>query len=913
MDHISRTEKSVHSTKSHHYYESGSGGKRIGLGSVIGKEEVTVDSTTAASDDYTDLCSLSSVHSNIIKRMSSKVGQGGHIISPKAQYPAMAGDGLMRTTSNNSTTLDGAPWNRFLVADDDHVDDDDDDLWDDDGLRPPSAAPSLRPPSAAPSLRPPSAAQSLRPPSAAPSLRPPSGVPQEQQQQHRQHRDNASSSPTSLASSSSSLSDRVVLTEVFMDEELLPNVLKVRSKKRAEQNAATASSKTKGAPPQNPDHTSPSSVAQPINQFAPPVAPSAQQVPQIVHPVPQIVQPIPQLAQPPPHLVAVPPRRQPSKSPTTDSVCSAASSAGALPRMTSHELAALEHQMRTEEEHEKKRKCCFKICVAVSLILVIVVGSLGAVLLTRKPSSSNAKGQADASAVTLKIQISLDDHPEDTGWSLRQDDGVVLGHENTGSYSQPEYLMATVTHYVPIEPGTRCTFALIDASDNGIREGSYRVSVYTTTEVLLLDSDNGDFGPRVQFNLFVPTQAVPFPTSTPALVPFWQKVGDSVSAQQGGLRPAADYFGYSVALSSDGSVMAVGSPSLNNNAKGTLRVYRRAGRGPGSSWIPMGDVLRATNNGDGFAMSVSLSQDGLILAVGAEGRSTVEGPAGYVHVFEWDGDKWVPKGGLLRGNNDTDDSRGFGTDVQLSADGSSIVVGLSSHFPPASTAVRVFRFDSGNRVWVQQGDTLVLTTAVRTGIKVAIAADGKTIAAGVSSGFGTVKAYRFNQGKWSQIGQTLQGTEKGGSFGGALSLAADGSILAIGASQHFVRNAPRGYVQVYRFRDSAWSLKGSRIAGDNDRDQFGWGVALSWDGNSLAVTALKGGSLNRGFTRIYESVSDDWSRLGTNLHEDVDDGRFSTSVALSGDGRTVAVGATAFETTATTQGYVQVFEIGRNQ
>ena len=112
-----------------------------------------------------------------------------------------------------------------------------------------------------------------------------------------------------------------------------------------------------------------------------------------------------------------------------------------------------------------------------------------------------------------------------------------------------------------------------------------------------------------------------------------------------------------VALSSDGSVLAVGA-FFANAAKGVVHVY-----GWNSSfrtWSRVGADIVGDNVRDLSGYSLALSDDGTRLAVGGASSS------GLVRVFEWDGTDW-----LLLGDGIAGDFAGdyFGLHVDLSADG----------------------------------------------------------------------------------------------------------------------------------------------------------------------------------------------------------------------------------------------------
>jgi hypothetical protein len=116
-----------------------------------------------------------------------------------------------------------------------------------------------------------------------------------------------------------------------------------------------------------------------------------------------------------------------------------------------------------------------------------------------------------------------------------------------------------------------------------------------------------------------------------------------------------DLFGWSVALSADGTILAVGAP-YENNYTGYVKVYTNG---------VLSYTLTGTDLFQRFGESVALSANGTILAVGAP---SYDGNAGYVKVYT--------NGGLsytLVGNNDN-----FGRSVDLSADGTILAVGASS-------------------------------------------------------------------------------------------------------------------------------------------------------------------------------------------------------------------------------------------
>ena len=112
----------------------------------------------------------------------------------------------------------------------------------------------------------------------------------------------------------------------------------------------------------------------------------------------------------------------------------------------------------------------------------------------------------------------------------------------------------------------------------------------------------------------------------------WNQIGQDLD----GAAARNDNFGVSVALSSDGNVLAVGGHGNDNNGgeSGHSQVYKRDDTSP-LGWIQVGDDVDGEASYDHSGLSVALSANGHVLAVGASVNNNVNGNgAGYVRVFE---------------------------------------------------------------------------------------------------------------------------------------------------------------------------------------------------------------------------------------------------------------------------------------
>jgi hypothetical protein len=166
---------------------------------------------------------------------------------------------------------------------------------------------------------------------------------------------------------------------------------------------------------------------------------------------------------------------------------------------------------------------------------------------------------------------------------------------------------------------------------------------------------------------------------------------------------------------------------------------------------------------------------------------------------------------------------------------------------------------------------------------------------------------------WSQEAYVKPSvTDAGGVFGVAVTLSSDQSTLAIGANQADLVFPAAGAAYVFRrtgFGAGVWAQEAQvRPVVSGSGDAFGSAVSLSADGSRLAVgapressraTGIGGDALDTGapvsgaayvFTRSGAPVS--WTQeayiKATNTVEFVEFGR---SLALSGDGAVLAVGA----------------------
>ena len=97
---------------------------------------------------------------------------------------------------------------------------------------------------------------------------------------------------------------------------------------------------------------------------------------------------------------------------------------------------------------------------------------------------------------------------------------------------------------------------------------------------------------------------------------------------------ADDNFGLAVSLSSDGLTVAIGAPYNDGNGSisGHVRVYKF--ESVNSVWLQMGSDIDGEASCDYSGRAVSLSSDGLTVAIGAYGNDGNGSSSGHVRVFK---------------------------------------------------------------------------------------------------------------------------------------------------------------------------------------------------------------------------------------------------------------------------------------
>ncbi|WP_200164506.1 beta strand repeat-containing protein, partial [Francisella adeliensis] len=378
----------------------------------------------------------------------------------------------------------------------------------------------------------------------------------------------------------------------------------------------------------------------------------------------------------------------------------------------------------------------------------------------------------------------------------------------------------------------------------------------------------------------------------------WDQIGADISGEAAG-----DSSGGSVSLSADGQTIVIGAEYNDDNGtnSGHVRVYTLSDGG----WSQLGEDIDG-QAGDRSGRVVSISGDGLTIAVSARQDDTNGNNSGVVRVYRHGEDSWSQVGEIYgeAANDQLADS------ISLSYDGQIISVGTQYNDGIAgrnSGHVRIYE-DNGEGGWSQLGLDIDGESADDwSGISSALSSDGQTIAIGSTGadggGYnsGQVQVFEYNSGSdtWNQLGTDIDGESSGDGSGKSISISADGRTVAIAAPYS---DSGTGEVNIYQYDGASWTKAGDSIISEallNEVDPFDGGtstelaVSLSADGLTVAIGTNNndGNGSDSGHVRIFQLTDGAWEQVSTDIDGESSGDYSGGSVSLSADGQSIAIGS----------------------
>ena len=357
---------------------------------------------------------------------------------------------------------------------------------------------------------------------------------------------------------------------------------------------------------------------------------------------------------------------------------------------------------------------------------------------------------------------------------------------------------------------------------------------------------------------------------------------------------ADDYFGFSVALDGDTALVGACLDDVGANTdQGSAYVFTRSGTtwSQKDNWIASGTGGHA---GDEFGNSVALSGDTAL--VGAWKDDVAEPNQGSAYVFTRYGMSWSPQGQLAVAGGAADDR--FGSSVALWGD--TALVGAPYRYLGANpNQGSAYVFTRSGTTWHLQQELTASGGAAgdEFGISVALSGDTALVGAywddvGANSDQGSAYVFTRSGTTWSEQQQlTASGGAAGDEFGYSVALSGDTALL--GAPRDDIgANTYQGSAYVFTRSGTTWTEQAQLTAtGGAAGDLFGYSVALS--GETALVGAYwddVGANGHQGSAHVFARSGTAWSQQQQLTGSDgAAEDCFGVSVALLRD--TALVGA----------------------
>jgi hypothetical protein len=321
--------------------------------------------------------------------------------------------------------------------------------------------------------------------------------------------------------------------------------------------------------------------------------------------------------------------------------------------------------------------------------------------------------------------------------------------------------------------------------------------------------------------------------------------------------------------------------------------------------------------GDTFGASVSLSDDGNTVIVGADGEATGGSGAGAAYIFTRSGTTWSQQAKLMASDAEAGDD--FGDAVSISGDGNTVIVAADGEDTGGSGAGAAYIFTRSGTTWSQQAKLMASDkqSGDNFGKAVSISNNGNTVIVS-ANGEDTLytnagSAYIFTRSgtTWTQEAKIQASNAANGvGFGDSVSISDDGNTSLVGASGEDTGGLNVGSVYIYTRSGTTWSQEAMIQASDKQSgDSFGKYVSISGDGNTVIVAAEgeDTGADNAGAAYIFTRSGTTWSQQAKIQASDAEAGDNFGKPSISGDGNTVIVGAIREDTIDTDAGAAYLF------
>ena len=377
----------------------------------------------------------------------------------------------------------------------------------------------------------------------------------------------------------------------------------------------------------------------------------------------------------------------------------------------------------------------------------------------------------------------------------------------------------------------------------------------------------------------------------------------------------SDYGEGFVKMSLDGKRIIVGGPDADDNGSnsGRVKIYEKTSSG----WTQVGNTITGATNGDKAGWGVAINDVGSRVAVGSYNAHAGGTRNGLINMYEYNisTGNWDQMGSTINGEFGSL----FGISMDMNAVGDIVCAGAYSYDLSNNNRGLIRAYEWDGSAWSQKGGDMVgaAGNSEQLGWSVSISGDGERIAGGAyqynisgGSDAGAMRIYAWDGSNYTQMGGSpLLGDAADEEAGYSVSISTDGTTAAMGFPEATLGGGlnKAGRVRVFKYNttSSTWEQRGADILGENTKDKLGHSVALSGNGSRIAVGAIQdvNSLLKRGYVKMldYKTISNTWTLVNDAYYGETGDqlGR-TMSMDLTGD--MVVAGSIQ------NGGFVQIFE-----
>lgn len=364
------------------------------------------------------------------------------------------------------------------------------------------------------------------------------------------------------------------------------------------------------------------------------------------------------------------------------------------------------------------------------------------------------------------------------------------------------------------------------------------------------------------------------------------------------------YYGYSVSVSDDGNIVAVGSPFFNGGSgqNGQVEVLRK--QDPFNYTAQT--LTNPTSYRDGrLGWSVAVSGDGNYIVAGAPRYFITNAPPsfGYIIIWRWDSNQSIYVHSQTIFSPIDDDGRSitdFGTSVDLDYTGTTLIVGAptwdaGSGSPNDDRGAGIIYTRSGTTFSQQlilkaPIDDAPMSSAV--GSRVSISSAGNRIVlAGPNAGpsyNGGFFVWDLNNSVWALNYTFIESDASAGFTTGGCSISGDGNTI-IAATENGGTLPITSWFRVFKYVNGSWNAGTKQLSLTGTISN----MAINYNGNLSAITSKS----NPEKVEIFNTVNNNSPvklnpniTKNTSVSSDENFGEFF-GLAISNNSRTIVIGS----------------------